>query len=151
MDWLCGIMIKQLQPSKHRRLHSPTLQTCTRQILWEQHLWSRKYQGGCQWYGGLDHMSHHWGDAVFQVRTNRKKEIKMPTSRRRFWLDTIITLGGSPTAVAAPPILVKITSAIRTCLGSRLSTSHNLQIRQGQNKALIDEISTRGRKWIQGL
>lgn len=123
-------MVNQRQP---RRLRSPTVHTCTRRKLWEQHLWSGKYQGCSQGYGGLGHVSHHGGAAVFHFRTNRKKQIKMPTSRRRFWLDTIITLGGSPTAVAAPPILVKITSAIRTCLGSRLSTSHNLQIRQGQN------------------
>ncbi len=42
----------------------------------------------------------------------------------------MMTLGGSPTAVAAPPMLVKMTSAIRTCLGSRLSTSHNLMYRR---------------------
>lgn len=34
-------------------------------------------------------------------------------------------------AVAAPPMLVKITSAISTCLGSRLSTSHSLSRTKG--------------------
>lgn len=46
--------------------------------------------------------------------------------------ETIITFGGSPTAVAAPPIFVKITSAIRTCLGSRLSTSQSLQCKDNE-------------------
>lgn len=46
--------------------------------------------------------------------------------------ETIITFGGSPTAVAAPPIFVKITSAIRTCLGSRLSTSQSLQYKENE-------------------
>ena len=67
-----------------------------------------------------------WSVTVCQCKF-RQGAVKVPTSLRRSWFDTIITLGGSPTAVAAPPMLVKITSAIRTCLGSRLSTSHNLQ------------------------
>lgn len=62
---------------------------------------------------------------LVQVEVGRAAEV--PTSLCRSWFDTMITFGGSPTAVAAPPMLVKITSAIRTCLGSRLSTSHNLQ------------------------
>lgn len=42
------------------------------------------------------------------------------------WLEMMITLGGSPTGVAAPPILEKMTCAIRTCLGSMFLISHNL-------------------------
>lgn len=47
------------------------------------------------------------------------------------WLETIMTFGGSPMAVAAPPMFVKITSAMSTCLGSRFSASHNLPQREG--------------------
>lgn len=42
-------------------------------------------------------------------------------------LDTIITLGGSPMAVAVPPMLENKTSAIKMFLGSRFNTSHNLE------------------------
>lgn len=54
------------------------------------------------------------------------KDLAVHTSFLSSCFETIITFGGSPTAVAAPPIFVKITSAIRTCLGSRLSTSQSL-------------------------
>ena len=37
-------------------------------------------------------------------------------------LDTMMTLGGSPMAVAVPPILENTTSAIRTGRGSRFNT-----------------------------
>ena len=40
-----------------------------------------------------------------------------------------MTLGGSPMAVAVPPMLENITSAIRTYFGSSSSTSHSLQVR----------------------
>ena len=39
---------------------------------------------------------------------------------------TIRTLGGSPIAVAVPPILENKTSAIRTCIGSSPKASLNL-------------------------
>lgn len=42
-------------------------------------------------------------------------------------LDTIITLGGSPMAVAVPPMLENKTSAIKMFLGSKFNTSHNLE------------------------
>ena len=38
-----------------------------------------------------------------------------------------MTLGGSPTAVAVPPMLENTTSAISTGRGSRFSTWHSLK------------------------
>lgn len=41
----------------------------------------------------------------------------------------MMTLGGSPTGVAAPPMLEKMTSQMRMCLGSSSMTSQSLQTR----------------------
>ncbi len=41
-------------------------------------------------------------------------------------LEIIMTFGGSPTGVAAPPILENMTSAMSTCFGSIFLISHNL-------------------------
>lgn len=42
--------------------------------------------------------------------------------------ETMMTLGGSPTAVAVPPMLEKTTSAINTGRGSRFNTWQSLRI-----------------------
>ena len=42
-------------------------------------------------------------------------------------LETMITFGGSPIAVAVPPMLENITSAIKIFFGSKFNTSQSLQ------------------------
>ena len=42
-------------------------------------------------------------------------------------LAAMMTLGGSPTAVAAPPMLLNITKIIKTGPDSTLDASHNLK------------------------
>ena len=49
------------------------------------------------------------------------------------WLPTMMTFGGSPIAVAVPPMLLNITSAMRTCFGSIAITSHNLKQQNKDN------------------
>lgn len=140
---LCGTKINQLQPSKERFLfsHSACLQDCRSDFYEIANSRASLSLGAC--------VMCHITEVLLCLSLGQieRSQIKIPTSRRRFWLDTIITLGGSPTAVAAPPILVKITSAIRTCLGSRLSTSHNLQIRRGQKKQTNKNLLALIRLW----
>ena len=51
------------------------------------------------------------------------------TASARSGLDTMMTLGGSPMAVAVPPMFENMTTARRTCLASSSNTSHNLYMK----------------------
>ena len=76
------------------------------------------------------------------IKTKKKKKPKRPLLQARGkWVQryvkfvtlldkapTMMTLGGSPMAVAVPPMLEKRICAISKRFGSRLSTSHNLQV-----------------------
>lgn len=90
---------------------------------------SSTYYEEVAWWSSFLTKASTWGRALSKWKyafVGSNPSMLVRTIFLSSWLETIMTFGGSPMAVAAPPMFVKITSAIRTCLGSRLSTSHNL-------------------------